>query len=108
MTSLYLSLFRVESAVRILGCDIRTHQKQSDSEKSTGTPFEDSATSEEGFSQSPYPSVDQFITSQLSKGGVQGAIRRWTFFPQGIIIYKMCFLVHTGVTSIVYRKVSCL
>lgn len=78
-----VSNVRVESAVRILGCDIRTHQKQSASEKSTGTPFEDSATSEEGFSQSPYPSVDQFITSQLSKGGVQGAIRRWTFFPQG-------------------------
>ena len=37
----------------------------------------------EGTGASPYPSVDQFITGQLNKGGVQGSIRRWTFFPIG-------------------------
>ena len=38
-----------------------------------------------GFSQSPFPSVDSFITSQLTKGGVQGSIRRWTYFPTGAL-----------------------
>ena len=37
-----------------------------------------------GFYHSPFPSVDIFITSQLTKGGVQGSIRRWTYFPTGI------------------------
>lgn len=37
----------------------------------------------EGIGASPYPSVDQFITGQLNKGGIQGSIRRWTFFPIG-------------------------
>ena len=40
---------------------------------------------EMGFSHSPFPLVDLFITSQLTKGGVQGSIRRWTYFPQGIM-----------------------
>ena len=41
------------------------------------------ASTEEGYSHSPYPRVDQFITSLLTRGGVQGSIRRWTYFPQG-------------------------
>ena len=42
----------------------------------------------EGFNHSPYPLVDQFVTSQLTRGGVQGCIRRWTFFPQGTAHFK--------------------
>ena len=38
----------------------------------------------EGAGASPYPSVDRFITGQLSRGGVQGSIRRWTLFPVGM------------------------
>ena len=41
------------------------------------------AESATGFSHSPCPSVDSFVTSQLTKGGVQGSIRRWTYFPTG-------------------------
>ena len=42
----------------------------------------------EGFNHSPYPLVDQFVTSQVTRGGVQGSIRRWTFFPQGTAHFK--------------------
>ena len=42
----------------------------------------------ERFNHSPYPLVDQFVTSQLTRGGVQGSIRRWTFFPQGTAHFK--------------------
>ena len=43
------------------------------------------AESATGFNHSPFPSVDVFITSQLTRGGVQGSIRRWTYFPTGTI-----------------------
>lgn len=39
--------------------------------------------SETGFIHSPFPLIDSFITSKLTKGGVQGSIRRWTYFPKG-------------------------
>ena len=41
------------------------------------------STCEEGYSSSPYPPVDSFITSCVTKGGIQGAIRRWSYFQQG-------------------------
>ncbi|XP_065921057.1 DNA-directed primase/polymerase protein-like isoform X2 [Dysidea avara] len=40
-------------------------------------------TTEEGYSHSPYPEIDRFITKQLTRGGVQGAIRRWGRYSQG-------------------------
>lgn len=40
----------------------------------------------EGYRSSPYPLVDRFITSCVNKGGVQGAIRRWSYFQQGTTI----------------------
>ena len=43
-----------------------------------------------GFNHSPFPSVDSFITSQLTKGGVQGSIRRWTYFPTGALYFMVC------------------
>ena len=43
-------------------------------------------TAAEGRGPSPYTLVDQFITRQLNRGGVQGTIRRWTFFPQGMVV----------------------
>ena len=36
-----------------------------------------------GFSLSPFPLVDKFITSTLTKGDTKGSIRRWTYFSQG-------------------------
>lgn len=38
---------------------------------------------EDRYHPSPYPLVDQFISSQLFKEGVQGHIRKWTWFTQG-------------------------
>lgn len=40
---------------------------------------------EEGYSCSPYPLVDKFINSCVSRGGVQGGIRRWSYFQQGTL-----------------------
>ena len=39
----------------------------------------------EGYSSSPYPLLDAFITSCVDKGGVRGAIRRWSYFQQGLL-----------------------
>ena len=45
---------------------------------------------EEGYTCSPYPEVDRYITKQLTRGRAQGAIRRWTLFPQGkLIVYDI-------------------
>lgn len=41
----------------------------------------------EGYSHSPHPLVDAFIISCANKGGVQGGIRRWSYFQQGVLDY---------------------
>lgn len=45
-----------------------------------------SSLSQHGYEHSPYPEIDNFISSVLTKGGVQGQIRRWVYFPQGKLI----------------------
>lgn len=40
--------------------------------------------SQSGYEHSPYPEIDNFISQVINKGGVQGEVRRWVFFPQGI------------------------
>ena len=47
------------------------------------SPVADAVSGEDRYHPSPYPLVDQFITSQLFREGVQGHIRRWTWFTQG-------------------------
>ena len=42
--------------------------------------------SQHGYEHSPYPDIDVFILQVVNKGGVQGEIRRWVFFPQGILL----------------------
>ena len=42
------------------------------------------SSSQSGYEHSPYPEIDKFISQVINKGGVQGEIRRWVFFPQGI------------------------
>lgn len=60
-------------------------QSQTTAELSAEIPSSSTAEAETatGFSHSPFPSVDVFITSQVARGGVQGSIRRWTYFPTG-------------------------
>ena len=35
---------------------------------------------EEGYRGSPYPKIDEFMLTQINKGGVKGTIRRWIHF----------------------------
>ena len=35
---------------------------------------------EEGYRLSPYPKLDEFMLTQVNKGGIQGTIRRWMHF----------------------------
>jgi hypothetical protein len=54
------------------------------------TPFDLSAVPLEGYSSSPFPEIDQFISSILNIGGVQGSIRRWSYFTQGeLLVYDI-------------------
>ncbi|XP_072113832.1 DNA-directed primase/polymerase protein isoform X3 [Mobula birostris] len=43
-----------------------------------------------GYHCSPYPEIDNFITSQVNKGGVQGVLRRWNYFSsEELIVYDI-------------------
>lgn len=68
-----------------------TDKVATSSSSSTALAKAESAT---GYSHSPFPSVDVFITSQLTKGGVQGSIRRWTYFPTGIYV-AILYVIYT-------------
>ena len=40
--------------------------------------------------RSPYPEVDDFVSSVIQWGGVEGLIRRWAYFQQGeMLIYDV-------------------
>ncbi|XP_064652326.1 DNA-directed primase/polymerase protein-like [Lineus longissimus] len=44
----------------------------------------------EGYSSSPFPEIDEFIASILNIGGIQGSIRRWSYFTQGeLLVYEI-------------------
>ena len=44
----------------------------------------------EGRQQSPYPDVDIFISNKLSKDGIKGYIRQWTYFTHGeLLLYEI-------------------
>ncbi|VDI75055.1 Hypothetical predicted protein [Mytilus galloprovincialis] len=51
----------------------------------------------EGFTKSPYPEIDDFISSTLTTDSVAGRIRHWTYFSQGELIvydivgYRYCY-----------------
>ncbi|XP_048381775.2 DNA-directed primase/polymerase protein isoform X1 [Stegostoma tigrinum] len=43
-----------------------------------------------GYHCSPYPEIDNFITHQVNKGGIQGALRRWNYFSsEELIVYDI-------------------
>ncbi|XP_077618253.1 DNA-directed primase/polymerase protein isoform X5 [Crocuta crocuta] len=45
----------------------------------------------EGFHCSPYPEIDQFVLSLVNKNGIQGGIRRWSyFFLEELLVYDIC------------------
>ncbi|KAM6400860.1 DNA-directed primase/polymerase protein [Pluvialis apricaria] len=44
----------------------------------------------EGYQDSPYPEVDNFVRSLVNKDGVQGGIRRWNYFSlEEILVYDI-------------------
>ncbi|XP_033122326.1 DNA-directed primase/polymerase protein-like isoform X1 [Anneissia japonica] len=44
----------------------------------------------EGYQKSPFPELDGFIMSKVNQGGIQGEIRRWTYYARGgIIVYDI-------------------
>ena len=40
----------------------------------------------QGYDHSPHPEVDHFIEGVIGQGGVQGYIRRWSYFSQGALL----------------------
>ncbi|NWQ93541.1 PRIPO protein, partial [Burhinus bistriatus] len=44
----------------------------------------------EGYQDSPYPEIDDFVRSLVNKDGVQGGIRRWNYFSlEEILVYDI-------------------
>ena len=44
----------------------------------------------EGYNKSPYPEVDEFVTSLITQDGARGVIRHWTYFQQGeLLVYEI-------------------
>ncbi|XP_051025615.1 DNA-directed primase/polymerase protein [Acomys russatus] len=83
-----VSNVRFSNTLRILTCDTsQTKRKHADYFNSTGTSVEPL----EGFQCSPYPEVDQFVLSLVSRRGIKGGIRRWNyFFPEELLVYDIC------------------
>ncbi|XP_067671867.1 DNA-directed primase/polymerase protein-like [Haliotis asinina] len=43
-----------------------------------------------GYTTSPYPELDDFISRTVGDGGKNGVIRHWTYFPQGeLLLYDI-------------------
>lgn len=44
----------------------------------------------EGYQSSPFPEIDSYIRVCISKGGVAGEIRRWTYFSEAqLLVYDV-------------------
>ncbi|XP_075412941.1 DNA-directed primase/polymerase protein [Tenrec ecaudatus] len=83
-----VSNVRFSNTLRILRCDTsQNKQKQVDCFNHSTTPVE----TLEGFQCSPYPEIDRFVLSLVTKNGIKGGIRRWNyFFPEELLVYDIC------------------
>uniref|UniRef100_A0A8C8XMI1 DNA-directed primase/polymerase protein n=1 Tax=Panthera leo TaxID=9689 RepID=A0A8C8XMI1_PANLE len=83
-----VSNVRFSDTLRILTCDTsQNKEKRIECFSSTNT----KAGNIEGFHCSPYPEIDQFVLSLVNKNGIQGGIRRWSyFFPEELLVYDIC------------------
>ncbi|XP_040345837.1 DNA-directed primase/polymerase protein isoform X1 [Herpailurus yagouaroundi] len=83
-----VSNVRFSDTLRILTCDTsQNKEKRIECFSSTNTKAENI----EGFHCSPYPEIDQFVLSLVNKNGIQGGIRRWSyFFPEELLVYDIC------------------
>uniref|UniRef100_A0ABI7WZY8 DNA-directed primase/polymerase protein n=1 Tax=Felis catus TaxID=9685 RepID=A0ABI7WZY8_FELCA len=82
-----VSNVRFSDTLRILTCDTsQNKEKRIECFSSTNT-----KENIEGFHCSPYPEIDQFVLSLVNKNGIQGGIRRWSyFFPEELLVYDIC------------------
>ncbi|XP_077999309.1 DNA-directed primase/polymerase protein-like [Glandiceps talaboti] len=79
----------VRRAVKLDSSIDPSHSKDGDV-GSSSTPKTTAEDVVEGLQNSPYPDLDDFITTQINKGGIQGEIRKWTYFTQGgLIVYDI-------------------
>ncbi|KAM6149655.1 DNA-directed primase/polymerase protein isoform 2-T2 [Erethizon dorsatum] len=78
---------RFSDSLRILTCDTsQNKRKRTEHVNSTS-----SSEIIEGFQCSPYPEVDRFVLSLVTKNDVKGGIRRWNyFFPEELLVYDIC------------------
>ncbi|XP_046947253.1 DNA-directed primase/polymerase protein isoform X3 [Lynx rufus] len=82
-----VSNVRFSDTLRILTCDTSQNKEKRIECFSTNTKAENI----EGFHCSPYPEIDQFVLSLVNKNGIQGGIRRWSyFFPEELLVYDIC------------------
>uniref|UniRef100_A0A8C0SJT3 DNA-directed primase/polymerase protein n=2 Tax=Canis lupus familiaris TaxID=9615 RepID=A0A8C0SJT3_CANLF len=82
-----VSNVRFSDTLRILTCDTFQSKQKRVEHFSTSTKAENI----EGFHCSPYPEVDRFVLSLVNKNGIQGGIRRWSyFFPEELLVYDIC------------------
>jgi len=71
--------------VTVLTCDSCVKSSKRSCQKESQ--YSDNPSScQSGYEHSPYPQIDNFISQVINKGGVQGEIRRWVFFPQGKLL----------------------
>ncbi|KFO24339.1 DNA-directed primase/polymerase protein [Fukomys damarensis] len=82
-----VSNVRFSDSLRILTCDTsQNKRKRTERVKSTS-----SIETIEGFQCSPYPEVDCFVLSLVTKNDIKGGIRRWNyFFPEELLVYDIC------------------
>ncbi|XP_055970310.1 DNA-directed primase/polymerase protein [Sorex fumeus] len=84
-----VSNVRFSDTLRILTCEASCQNKQKGVECFSGAST--SVETIEGFQCSPYPEVDQFVLSLVTKNGIKGGIRRWNyFFPEELLVYDIC------------------
>ncbi|XP_049628641.1 DNA-directed primase/polymerase protein [Suncus etruscus] len=84
-----VSNVRFSDTLRILTCEASCQNKQKGVEYFSST--RTSVGTIEGFQCSPYPEVDQFVLSLVTKNGIKGGIRRWNyFFPEELLVYDIC------------------
>ncbi|XP_029412250.1 DNA-directed primase/polymerase protein isoform X2 [Nannospalax galili] len=81
-----VSNIRFSDTLRILTCDTsQNKRKRAECFNNTGI-----SETIEGFQCSPYPEVDQFVLSLVTKNDIKGGIRRWNyFFPEELLVYDI-------------------
>ncbi|XP_058525918.1 DNA-directed primase/polymerase protein isoform X2 [Ochotona princeps] len=78
---------RFSDALRILTCEAtQDNRKRPEHFNNTNISVE----TLEGFHSSPYPEVDRFVLSLVTKNDIKGGIRRWSYFSsEELLVYDI-------------------